>query len=57
LHRALTKIVPVIDALHQSKHDKEQLSAIAFTGPGLMGHFWWEVLAKSMALALSILYQ
>jgi N6-L-threonylcarbamoyladenine synthase len=35
--------------------DKEQLSAIAFTqGPGLMGHFWWEVLAKSMALALSI---
>jgi hypothetical protein len=27
--------------------DKEQLSAIAFTqGPGLMGHFWWEVLLQ-----------
>jgi N6-L-threonylcarbamoyladenine synthase len=48
-------IVPVIDAaLRKANIDKEQLSAIAFTQGPINGVTSWEVLLKSMALALSI---
>jgi N6-L-threonylcarbamoyladenine synthase len=44
----------VIDAALRKANTKEQLSAIAFTNPGLWVHCWWKFICKIYCIGFKI---